>query len=235
MTIFGLILYTLLPFGQLWSRIFDYNGTVEMWWFFIPLFFIPPLQFIPVLFLYLGYIKNGKGGNVYDNYVWMPIITKLIINVVGKMIIPENYLFWISEIFVLISIIITKYLHTINSCKSANKEVSTSITKFNSTLIDSIFENSLASIFAIIFITLISIIPGLGLLLKILLEMEIINNIIIFIFWMVSYISIYTMQNMFEQSNMNDFCNPSNINLIKLAFGIIFMIINIIYSNMSFI
>ena len=40
MTIFGLILYTLLPFGQLWSRIFDYNGTVEMWWFFIPLFFI---------------------------------------------------------------------------------------------------------------------------------------------------------------------------------------------------
>jgi hypothetical protein len=220
MTFLGLIFYTLIPFGQMWTRIFDYNGSIDMWWFFIPFFMIPPLQFIPVLLLYLGYIKEGKGGKVYDRYVWIPILTKLVMQMGGKMIIPGQYFFWVSEAIVLTSIIITKYLHTTDSCKVANKQLSTSATKFQTTFIDAVFENGIAGIFNV----LIGFVPILGWILMAISMVESLNNIMVFVFWMFGYMFIYTIQNMFEQSDMNSFCNPSGIspfNIIKFIIGLI--------------
>jgi hypothetical protein len=141
MTILGLILYTLMPFGQLWTRIFDYNGSTDMWWFFIPIFMMPPLQFIPVLLLYLGIIKNGKGGSPYDNYVWIPIITKLFLEII-RAFIPTDYqtiFFWISEILILLLIILTKYLHLNKSCTVSSQENSISGSKISNLFIFSNF------------------------------------------------------------------------------------------------
>ena len=231
MTFLGLIFYTLMPFGQLWTRMFDYNGSIDMAWFFIPFFMIPPLQFIPVLLIYLGYIKEGKGGKIYDGYVWIPIITKLVMQMGGRMIIPENYFFWVSEAIVLTSIIITKYLHTADSCKVANKQLSTSVTKFQTTFTDAIFENGVAGIFNV----LIGFIPILGWILMAISMIESLNNIMVFVFWMLGYMFIYTIQNMFEQSDMNDFCNPSGLSpsdSVKFIFGLILS--GVAYLNESF-
>ena len=148
MTILGLILYTLIPFGQLWTRIFDYNGSIDMWWFFIPIFMIPPLQFIPILLLYLGIIKSGNGGSPYDNYVWIPIISKFFLQIIG-IFIPDDYktiFFWVNEILTLLLIILTKYLHLNNSCTTSGKKNSISASKIGNLFIDAIFENSVASI-----------------------------------------------------------------------------------------
>ena len=231
MSLYGLIFYTLIPFGQLWTRIFDYNGSVDMGWFFFPLFMLFPFQFIPVLLLYLGYIKEGKGGKVYDGYVWIPIITKLVMQFGGKMIIPENYFFWISEIIVLTSIVITKYLHTVDSCKIANKELSTSVTKLQNTFTNAVFENGIAGIFNV----LIGFVPILGWILMALSMIESLNNIMVFTFWMVGYMFIYTVQNMFEQTDMDNLCNPSGIStsdITKFIFGLILS--GIAYLNESF-
>ncbi len=221
MTFLGVILYTLIPFGQLWTRVFDYNGSTDMWWFLLPFFMIPPLQFIPVIMLYLGYIKEGKGGKVYDNYVWIPIITKLVVQFMGSMIFPEEYVTIINEIVMIITIMITKYLHTVDSCKVANKELQVTGSKFSDFFMDAVFENGSAGMFNVV----IGFIPILGWILMGLSMIESLNSIMVVVFYALGYMFVYTIQNMFEQTDMSSLCNLSSVpvsSYIKLVFGIIF-------------
>ena len=222
MSIIGAILYSLIPFGQLWTRIFDYNGTIDMWWFFIPLFMLPPLQIIPVILLYYGYIKDGNGGAVYDNYVWIPIVTKIILTIVGGMV-SDEYAFIVnvlSTIILLISISITKYLHANSSCT----DITTTGTKIETIIMDAIFENGVAGIFYV----MISFIPPLKMILMVLANIPVIKDIIMIGPWIFGYIFIYITQNMFGHSNMDSFCNPSGISGIYIAKIIIGLILSII-------
>ena len=220
MSFLTVLFYSLIPYGQLWTRIVNYSGSVDQPWYFFPLFLFPPLQFIPVILLNLGYIKEGKGGKVYDNFVWIPIATKFIMQFFGRMFIPDEYYHWISEILILSSIIVAKYLHSNDSCKVAKKEISSSFTNFQTILIDAVFENGVAGIFNVI----IGFLPVIGWALMAISMVESLNNIMVFLFWMAGYLFIYTLQNMFEQDNMDHFCNPLEIttfNIIKFVAGLI--------------
>ena len=231
MSIIGLILYTLLPFGQLWTRVFDYNGSVDMWWFFLPFFMIFPLQFIPVLMLYLGYIKPGKGP-VFDYYVWIPIIVKSCVVICG-LFVPEEYTtyyFWIAQVIVLISIIITKYLHTYKICKDMK---TLNATQFGNIVMNAIFENGVASIFFIV----LKFIPVVGWIISFILDsFDSVRNIVQGLFWIFSYIFIYVIQNMFEQIDINNFCNPTSIspwNIAKCIIGMILFGVSIFVDTLS--
>ena len=240
-TFSNLFLYTIIPFGQLWARIFHYNGSLDMWWFLIPIFMMPPLQFVPMLFMYMGWMKKGgsdkksgdikSGGKIYDDYVWIPIFTKIIVQFIGPMIIP-SYLFFMKDILVLISIIITKYLHSIDSCKSVEKELVISATKIKSELYNAVYENGVAGIFNVI----IGLIPIIGWALFALSLNDTFNNFMVCICWALGYMFIYTIQNMFEQSDIDNFCNPSetyNSTFIKFIFGIILTLIAMINESID--
>jgi hypothetical protein len=229
MTFLGGFLYTIIPFGQLWTRIYDYNGSVDMWWFFIPLFMIPPFQFIPILFIILGYIKKGKNNKAeqaYDNYIWIPIITKFLMQIVGGMIIQDSYFYFIIEAVVIISIIITKYLHSTYICKVAKKEIDFSTVKlmgvrFVTTVIEAIFENSIGGlsnlIFSMTYDTLLPVLP----------------DILTSVFWTFGYIYIYVIQNMFAEEDIDNHCNPSELtisNAIKFGVGFILSVIACVIS-----
>ena len=226
--------YTLIPFAQLWARIYDYNGTVDMWWFFIPIFMIPPFQYIPILFMFLGYIKKGKNNKAeqaYDNYIWIPIITKFIMQIVAGSIITDSYFYFIIEAVVIISIIITKYLHSTYICKVAKKEVDFSIIKlggirFVTTLIEAIFENSIGALSGT------GLIYGFGWDTPV----PIIHNVLTFIFWMIGYIYIYIIQNMFAEEDIDNHCNPSELtiyNAIKIGVGFILSALVFVYSSVE--
>ena len=231
MSFLNLILYTIIPFGQLWTRVFDYDGSIDMWWFFIPIFMIPPLQFIPVLMLYLDIIKPGKGGKVYDNYVWIPIVTKFCVQFFGEMLLPPDMAYIAGELIIIVSIMITKYFHSVYSCNVAKKELSVTWSKFGDFFIDAIFENGTAGIFNVV----IGFIPIIGWAIMAISMIGPLNNIMVFLMYMAGYIFIYTIQNMFEQADMNSLCNLSSIpgsSYVKLLFGIIFSIV--IFMNESF-
>ena len=231
MTILGLILYTLMPFGQMWTRIFDYDGSVDMWWFFIPFFMIPPLQFIPILMLYLGYIKPGKGGKVYDAFVWLPVVVKFIVRFFGEMLLPRNYAHILGEIIMIMTIILTKYLHTSNSCKTINKELTVTGSKFGDFFMDAIYENGMAGIFG----TIVNYLPIIGWVISLLSLIGPLNNIKISLLYLIGYTFIYTIQNMFEQTDMSSLCNLTSIpatSYVKLVFGLILSLMT--YLNDSF-
>jgi len=231
MTLLGVLLYTLLPFGQLWSRVFDYNGSVDMWWFFLPFFMFPPLQFIPIILLYLGYIKEGKGGKVFDGYVWIPILTKFCVQFLGEMFLPPQAAFISGQVLMIISIMITKYLHTNESCKYIKKELTVTGSKFGDFFIDAVFENGMAGIFNVI----IGFIPIIGWIVTLISMIGPLNNIMVLILYMFGYMFIYIVQNMFEQTDMSSLCNLSSIpgsSYGKLIFGLI--LTGVIYMNESF-
>jgi hypothetical protein len=231
MTLLGVLLYTLIPFGQLWTRVFDYNGSVDMWWFLLPFFLFPPLQFIPIIMFYLGYIKEGKGGKVFDSYLWIPIITKFCVKFLGGLILPPRIAYIFGEVVMIISIMITKYLHTKDSCKYINKELSVTSSKFGDFFMDAVFENGAAGIFSLI----IGFIPIIGAIFRALSMIGPLNNIMVLIMYMFGYMAVYIVQNMFEQTDMSSLCNLTSLSgssYGKLIFGIILSIM--IYMKESF-
>ncbi len=224
MTIFGLILYSIMPFGQLWTRIFDYGGTIDMVWFLFPLFMIFPFQFIPVLLLYLGYIKPGKGGKVYDIYVWIPIFTKMLILMFRKMVLPGKLSYILGEIIMILTIMGTKYLHSSESCNYNKKELNITSSKLADFFMDAIFENGMAGILSF----LIMFIPGIGWIISLLSLIDFINKIKVFILYAIGYSSIYIIQNMFEQLDMSSLCNSTSIpkmSYAKFVFGILLLLV----------
>jgi hypothetical protein len=73
-------LMTMLPFGQLWARIFWLDGSLDKLWLLFPVpFFAPPFSIIPALAMYFGFIKKGQGGPTYDKFMLIPIIFKFIL------------------------------------------------------------------------------------------------------------------------------------------------------------
>jgi hypothetical protein len=123
LTLYQLFIYTLMPGGQLYARVIHFKGTLDMPWFLLPFFLMGPLQFIPLFLMYLGYFNEGSGGEVIDNFVWIPIYVKIIIEVllylsnIFELSILQEYNYIASEIIMIITIAITKYLHTVYSCK----------------------------------------------------------------------------------------------------------------------
>jgi hypothetical protein len=73
-------LMTMIPFGQLWARIFWLDGSLDKLWLLLPIpFFAPPFSIIPALAMYFGFIKKGQGGPTYDRFMLIPIIFKFIL------------------------------------------------------------------------------------------------------------------------------------------------------------
>ena len=181
----GVLFYSLIPFGQLITRIVDYNGSIDRWWFLlIPFFLFPPLQFIPILMLYLGWIKPGKIKKIYDIYVFIPIILKVILTFIDQYLLYPfiyhyhptyiTYFYFFIEFILLISIIITKYLNTTNICKSSNYTDKLTQTHYINILINSIFELGIAGLT----FSIMTYIPYLGDLITLLSKSVIIRNIL---------------------------------------------------------
>jgi len=238
LSIIKLIGYTFLPCGQIVARVVDLDGSLDMPWFFLPPFLFPPFQFIPLLLMYLGYIKKGNGGKVVDYFVFIPIIVKLI--TLGCLYMIKlyadsfyNFAYFGFEILMILTIAGTKYLHVSESCKYTNKKILLTSSKVQEFFIDAIFENGIASIGNII----INFIPGVGWVIGLIRQYnDTVNKFIIFFIYAVVYATVYIIQNMFEQTNMESMCNLLSIPIsswIKLGVGLFITVTLILYNFLS--
>ena len=41
----------IVPLGQLWARIFYFNGSLDKWWLMFPIFLLPPFSFLPLIMM----------------------------------------------------------------------------------------------------------------------------------------------------------------------------------------
>ncbi len=230
LTILKIILYILIPFAPLYARIVDFNGSLDHAWTMFPLFNIAPFSIVPILMMAYGKINKGKGGKPYDNLMWIPVVLRFIISLIGGL--SESIILKIlCLVFSILSVMIPNLMRRNNLCKEKENEKEKE-NPYNimdqkqiyKSFVDSLFEVGFGEIFTV----LIIFVPFIGIFFKILGMIPFIGTFINDIIWCFGFICGYIIVNMFNQDDIKDMCYPDKFNnkydIIKLVFGSIFLV-----------
>lgn len=218
----------LIPLGQLWARIFYFNGSLDKWWLMFPLLLFPPFSFIPLIMMKFGYIANGKGSDPVDKIMLLPIIAKFIIPFILPFIIDEDeheLLFsLVGFVLQLLTIMVANLSRRYTNCNSITTD---SVGKAS---IDSVIAYGMGDIttFAIGFV------PFVGMFISVLEMIPFVGNFVDQIIWTIGFAATYIVINMFNQENMREYCStPFTGNMRdKIPFAIsIIAIIGINFVN----
>lgn len=195
------LIFGLIPLGQLWARIFYFNGSLDKLWMLFPLFLIPPFSFIPLILMKYGFIANGKGSNPLDYWMIIPIVAKFIISFIIPFIIDEEsqiLTILVSFVLQLLTIMIANLGRRHVNCKSITVD---SIGKAG---IDSTIAHAAGDLTTFI----IPFLPFIGLFFTIIEMIPIANQFVESIVWSIGFILAYVLINMFnQQKGVNDFCS----------------------------
>lgn len=230
LSILKIILYILIPFAPLYARIVDFNGSLDHIWTLFPLFNVFPFSIVPILMMAYGKIKKGKGGKPYDHLIWIPIVLRFIISLIGGLS-DKIALKILCVILGIISIMVPNLMRRNKLCKDIkdkdNKDNSYNLMdtkQIYKSFVDSLFQAGFGEIFTVLMI----FIPFIGIFFKILGMIPVIGTFINDIIWCFGFGCGYIIINMFNQDDMKDMCYPNKFNdtndIIKLAFGSIFLV-----------
>jgi hypothetical protein len=201
------MIYGLIPMGQLYARIVKFNGSLDNIWLLFPLFTIPPFQFISTIMMKFGMFKNGKGGKPYDQYMLLPIIVKIILSYVLESFDLTLYLI-IDVCVSILAILIPSYLRTPSLCKEYNKN------NIINTFVQGITVEATSNIFSIA----IEFIPYIGMVISM---FELIPVIGSSIPWILSYSTGYLVMNMVNANDSNSYCLTNKYKLFMSIISII--------------
>jgi hypothetical protein len=227
-------LMTMLPFGQLWARIFWLDGSLDKLWLLLPIpFFAPPFSIIPALAMYFGFIKKGQGGPTYDKFMLIPIIFKFILASLVPMFLTyinkteyeydeddeyeddyedeqekpsETKIFLYIFIFQIFIGMIPNLIRTYNICPNLT------FRSFTKAFIDSTMSNGIGEIVPFV----LQWIPFTGIILKgirgILGLIELFTGIdidtqFLNVLWCIFFSLGYIIINMLNGTNINKYCN----------------------------
>lgn len=221
LTILQIFLYIIIPLGPLYSRIVDFKGSTDKPWLFVPIFNLFPLSIVSVLAMAFGYVEPGNGGVPYDGFMWIPIIIRIFVEYFCSMFVSNSILASMLILtFSIGSIMIPNVIRKINQCQ----EKSLNMNQIKKITIDSVLELGCGTLFS----SMLSFIPFIGIIFKIIEIIPILGSIVSSIKWSFGFLITYIAVNMFDQSNMNNYCHPSETNpsdIAKLVIGLLFTLI----------
>jgi hypothetical protein len=219
-------LMTMLPFGQLWARIFWLDGSLDKSWLLFPIpFFAPPFSIIPALAMYFGFIKKGPGGRPYDIYMWIPIIFKFLLAYLVPMFLQlfneeddeldESKILLYSFIFQIVIGMIPNLIRTYKTCNKLT------FNSFGKAFVDS----TIAIGFSKLIPFILEWMPFIGIIISIITMIPTIGEQIENIFWSISFFFSYVFINMINGNNINKYCNTGFFGRDSMdTFGFIFML-----------
>ena len=222
----------MIPFGQLWARVFWLDGSLDKAWLLFPLpFFAPPFSIIPALAIYFGYINKGQGGPTYDKFMLIPIIFKFILASLVPIFLKSFYnnseyydededeyyeneeegpsetkIFLYIFIFQIFIGMIPNLIRTSKLCPNLK------FSSFIKAFFDSAMSNGIGEILPFV----LKWIPFTGFPLKIISGVLTVIGLIIGIdldeqfsnvLWSICFSLGYIMVNMFNGTNLNKYCN----------------------------
>jgi len=196
----------IVPLGQLWARIFYFNGTLDKWWLMFPMLLIPPLSFIPLIMMKFGYIADGKGSNPLDYWMILPIIAKFIIPFIMPFIIDEDSEMLtsiVSLILQLLTILTANLIRRFTNCKPPNAQDPITGDSIGKAAIDSTIAFGIGEISAFV----IPWLPFVGIFISILEMIPVLGDFVDSILWTLGFVASYVLINMFNQDNMQKFCS----------------------------
>lgn len=190
----------LIPAGQLYARIFKFNGSLDKWFLMFPLLLFPPLSFIPLILMKFGYVDNGNGSSPYDLIMILPIIVKFLIPFILPYFIDDRIIgIIVSFILKLLMVMICNLYRRYDNCNSIT------LNSIGKAGIDSVISTSVGDVVPIA----MKFVPFVGFLYTILSFFPIIGDekILNSIFWSVGFGASYILINMFNQLDMEKYCS----------------------------
>ena len=197
------------PFGHLYLRIAYLNGSLDKLWLFLP-GSIPPISLLANIAMKRGYVERGKGDDVIDRWVLVPIIFKFAMALL--LYITGNTEGLILHIMILIlqmeTIMVPNIIRAYNNCE---KNVSTdSIIKAAT---DSYITYGFSSLLPLLF----KVIPFLRPINRITHHIPGFHDVL----WSLGFVFVYIIINMVNQDNMTTYCKDPIGNKITLFITLI--------------
>jgi hypothetical protein len=198
-------LFSFIPIGQLLVRIFYLNGSLDKLWLMFPILLMPPFSFIPLILIKLGFVQDGKGSDPIDKIMILPLIARII-----TLIVLNKLDMYSSGMFILINLLINIFtIFIANMTRRYYNCDAEGVTfdSFGKAIIDSTIAYAASEATPI----LITKIPFVGIFIsgiKFILGLFTKNaNIIDGIFSNMGFAISYIFINMFNQDDLNKFCN----------------------------
>jgi phage-related holin len=223
------LITAIIPFSQIFIRIFALDGSLNKPWLLIPIFLIPPLSLIPAFFMYFNLIEPGQGGKPIDWYMLIPIITGIIVTIITKKFNINPVLSFILRIIIpMIASIIGYYIRdTINCKKKENKSAPIIKTLFNGVAVQS--TTTLANFFLQ---GILPFIPIIGIIVSIIQNMPYVGQLFEYVTYILFYVMIYAIINMINGIDSANYCSTSGessktdkIRIISAVIGLVMVII----------
>ena len=195
------IAVALVPiFGQLYSRIFSMDGSLDKWWLLIPVFYMPPFSFLPAFMMKTGRVKNGLGGKPYDWWLLVPFLLYLLVyylteyqldlsDIQGQLLITVVLYFGLLAAF---------YLREEGMCEEKNDEA-----KVSSRWINSTYNASLALGMAKVVPLVLGFLPVIGLVFTILDFIPGSTGLYL--------VTAYILINMWNARKINSYCSGDSL------------------------
>jgi hypothetical protein len=201
-------LFTLIPFGQIYSRVEYLNNSTDKKWLLFPLLLLPPLQIVAMLAMKLGYVKPGSGGKPYDIYMLIPIIMKFLIPFLSDRF-DFPYWFIIDVLLTWISLFLPYFLSSYTKCENINLS---STTKAMSKAV-------ILQAYIDVMSLIVSYIPFIGIFFDLAESIPLIGENSV---WILIYISGYILSNiLFIDNDKSNYCNNNDIRTTMVILAIV--------------
>ena len=226
---------SVLPFGQFFGRVFYLNGSLDKWWLLIPIFYIFPFCLVPVIMILLGLVKKGKGGKPYDKYIYVPMVMIAITKLISFTRLG-NYraVKLISALLIFGSITLILLYRRNKLIKDTSKKED----NCDSTYSPKVITNTIVDSLGLYIITLFLLLIVKFIIFVVMLRSgkiranSIANKAIDLLLFPLALWCVYVFNNMMNQNNIKDVCNPkwfyeSKFKIVLFVFSIIYGLINI--------
>lgn len=193
------LIFALIPLGQLWARIFYFNGSLDKWWLMILL--IPPFSFIPLLMMKFGFIADGKGTNPLDYWMILPIIAKFIIPFIMPFMIDEDSEMLTSIVTMILQLLCVMISNLVRRYMNCTEGMT--LDSIGKACIDSTIAFGIGDISAFI----IPWLPYVGIAISVLEVIPVIGDFVDSILWTLGFVASYVLINMINQDDLMKFCS----------------------------
>jgi hypothetical protein len=208
------IIYGLIPFGPLYLRLNDFNGSDDYLWTTLPIFQLPIFGLIPTMLMKSGKIKRGRlKGSPFDFFIIVTLLFRAMASFISdQMDAPWSIIFkfTLNLIGVMLPFIIRIYAPLCSLCRSNLKSGIDVILK--------IFSSGAMSMMIIeILMLVVGFIPFIGSIPGLLEMVPFIGSILVYALY---FIPLYIYNNIRRENNIKSFCRDK-VKFVKVLAGVI--------------
>jgi len=207
--------------GQIITRISYLDGSLDKPWLLIPIFWFPPLSFIPGIMIWLNKVEKGKTGSPFESSMLLAVISAILLPIIlNKFEIFDGYRGKIlKNLIMYLTVYLSLYYRENNICKE----------KLDYYRL--LRNTSIINLSGVIMPFLIGLMPIIGWLITILgATSDTMSDIMDGVLKGLSYMFIILLLNMYQGTYLDSYCNDIQEKIRIISFSIVSIIISIIFT-----